>query len=69
MTSESEHAVVAAGLGQVTYTYNVYSETMGAYVLAADSAARSAVLDVPDGPMRLELYQARVPRCSDGRWR
>ena len=42
---------------EVRYTYNVYSETLGAYLLATDSSLPSITLDVPDGDLRLELYQ------------
>ena len=49
---------MSAGEGDdVRYTYNVYSETLGAYLLATDSSLPSITLDVPDGDLRLELYQ------------
>ena len=41
----------------VQFTYNIYSETMGGYLLAEDSEDASLTLDVPDGNLRLDLFQ------------
>ena len=41
----------------MSFTYNIYSETLGTYLLATDTSAPSVVVDVPDGRLRLELYQ------------
>jgi hypothetical protein len=49
--------MAAAGDPPVKFTYNVYSETMGAYLLAADATQASVTVDAPDGNLRLELYQ------------
>ena len=38
-------------------SYNIYSETMQAYVFSSNLVNRSVVFDVPDGILRLELYQ------------
>jgi len=49
--------MTTAGDPPVKFTYNIYSETMGAYLLATDATQVSVTVDVPDGNLRLELYQ------------
>lgn len=41
----------------IKFKWNVWSETMGDYILGKDSDAESLIADVPDGRMTLELYQ------------
>ena len=41
----------------VNFSFNIYSETMQAYLFSVDSNQASAVVDVPDGNLWLELYQ------------
>ena len=51
----------------VRYTYNVYSETLGAYLLATDTSSPSLTLEVPDGNLWLELYQTSTGDLVGGR--
>ena len=51
-----------AGEPAIRFAYNVYSETLGGYLLAADATQPSVTLDVPDGNLRLELYQVACVR-------
>ena len=50
--------VMGAGdSADLNFSFNVYSDTMQDYLLAKDSDRTSAILDVPDGNLWLELYQ------------
>ena len=41
----------------VNFSFNIYSETMNDYLFSEDVTQTSAVVDVPDGNLWLELYQ------------
>ena len=41
----------------VNFSFNIFSETMQQYLLATDCIQTSAIVDVPDGNLWLELYQ------------
>jgi hypothetical protein len=52
-------STTAQDLPDPGYRYNIWSTTMGAYLFATDQKNETVKVEVPDGELRLELYQTK----------